>query len=170
MQIINLRPATILLGLSLGQSKAQEVLVAAIKAFRDLKGVKVLIKCHPFNDSRHVLRGLKMFLPLPPHFEITDTPMEDLLRETKGLFVWTESMSSLQALGFGWALMLYVGSTYIGAEIDPETAHFYTAVYSPQEMAVQARRILKLDAPRQAVKVSTPEELKWVAKKMLGLE
>ncbi|MFH2106776.1 MAG: hypothetical protein ABII22_05945 [Candidatus Micrarchaeota archaeon] len=113
---------TVLVTTSINKPDALELVWKTIKAFENGEKYRIIIKCHPYMPFKKIIKELG--IPVPGHFEISDTPIPKLLDETDVL-VYTSSTTCLEAIAKGVPI-IYVGSDLMielnPLDFDPDVA------------------------------------------------
>lgn len=140
-----------------GKELAAEVIWKSCRAFERDAHVRVVIKCHPtlpFSFLGDVLKGVT----LPPHFEVSELPFLDLLRES-GVVLYMDSTTCLEALAHGVAVV-HVGSD---GSFDLDTigfpCHERAKARTPDEIADAVRRVFDMDPLRLPLRRRSGREL-----------
>ena len=94
----------IAVALSIMPEESKEILLYAYYAFKDSSGYKVIIKGHPFLDTKRLINSLNLNFD-ERIFQITKTPLSQLLPKAKCLIV-TESSASLEGIAFGCVIIV----------------------------------------------------------------
>lgn len=111
--------SVILVTPSISETLACELLWKVLRAFGREPQIRVVLKCHPGLPFSALSARLKV-VSLPPHFEVSDRPVGDLLL-TASVLVYMDSTTSLEALAMGVPL-IHVASEF-GLDFDPLDGH-----------------------------------------------
>jgi hypothetical protein len=131
------RGRVIVLAGSVSITRTIELVSKAIRAFRDDPDLTVRIKCHP-NLPFSYLEALVP--PLPPHFGISEEPVNELL-DSAGLLLYTESTVAVEAAARGIPVIHVKSDCSIDINIF-EDCSLVPSVRSPEELRAAARHLL----------------------------
>jgi len=92
------KKTNILITTSVGLEESAEIIIKSVKALRDEKEYKVIIKCHPFMPFKRITQNLE--LTLPDQFVISKERFTDLLFNSSVL-LYSDSTTSLEAIAMG---------------------------------------------------------------------
>lgn len=141
-------PRMVLVVTPYSQELAAELIWKTVKALGAETGLRVVIKCHPVFPFSYILRALGD-PTFPPHFQLSDRPFLELLRES-GVLLYMDSTTSLEALAHGVAI-IHVGSDW---SLDLDTIGLpceeRVKARDPAEITAAVREIFGMDPLQRA--------------------
>ena len=98
-------PIHVLAALSIFETQAAELLMAAMAAFADPKQFRVLLKFHPSLPASRVAAAAGLALhSIPSHLQVRDEPISTLFAKSDVL-IYTDTTAAVEALAYGVPLV-----------------------------------------------------------------
>ena len=94
----------IIVALSINPEESKELISMCLEAFGKEEGISVIFKAHPWSSVMSLLGALKINSLAPP-FYISDSPLSELLRDSK-IIVVTESSATFEGLACGCQVVI----------------------------------------------------------------
>ena len=133
----------IVVALSITPEESKEILLYTYQAFKDSSGYKVIIKGHPFLDTRKLINSLGLEFD-KRIFQITKTPLNQLLPKAKCLIV-TESSATLEGIALGCVIIVPRLSSVVDMNPLSGISNLPIFVESPEELREISEGITKRD-------------------------
>lgn len=123
----------VLLAFSISSEESSSILNIAYESLRDLNGIEVWMKAHPFLHLKKVLE-MSGILERDICFRIKDEPIEELLSEAR-MVISGQSGVSVQALLYGCQVIIVNVPEWINmSPLKDEESRLITSISSPEEL------------------------------------
>lgn len=132
----------IVVALPISRLEGEELLRIVFQAFQDEKNLEIIIKAHPFCPIDSILKSLHLSFD-DSTFEITDTPLSELLKETKILIV-SESSATLDGLSEQCRIVIPTLASVVDMNPLAGVSDLPVYVENPKELSEVVKELLSV--------------------------